>query len=126
MNMAVEFMTPRQAGHQAKKKTQKKIEHEPARKTTKTTKTPTKSFLLRYRDEDSLGGISQKTVELLTAATGLTTTDLVHQALLNMAKVYLPAYELDEGPLSKEQLEKIRSMSKVSDLPDESFDQSLF
>ena len=126
MNMAVDTnQTPRQAGHQKNKTTiNKKITNDTTR-TDKGTPSP-KSFLFRYRDKDSLGGISQKTVELLTEVTGLSTTDLVHQALLNMAKAYLPAYELDDGPLTKEQMSKIRSMSKVADLPDESFDQSLF
>ena len=125
MNMEVVTKTPRQAGHQ---KNTKNINKKVIDDTTRSNKNtpPPKSFLLRYRDKDSLGGISQQTVELLTEATGLSTTDLVHQALLNMAKTYLPAYELDDGPLTKEQLSKIRSMSKVSDLSDESFDQSLF
>lgn len=125
MNMEVVTKTPRQAGHQKNtKSTDKKITNDTTRSRKSTP--PPKSFLLRYRDKDSLGGISQKTVELLAEVTGLSTTDLVHQALLTMARTYLPAYELDDGPLTKEQMTKIRSMSKVSDLPDESFDQSLF
>ncbi|MFZ7337976.1 hypothetical protein ACLS0R_17240 [Comamonas jiangduensis] len=125
MNMAVGTKTPRQAGHESKTKNiNKNTTNDKTRSNQKTP--PPKSFLFRYREKDSLGGISQKTVELLAEATGLSTTDLVHQALLNMAKTYLPAYELDDGPLTKEQMSKIRSMSKVSDLPNESFDQSLF
>lgn len=125
MNMAVGTQTPRQAGHQKNTKSiNKKISNDTTRNSKRTP--PPKSFLFRYREKDTIGGISQKTVELLAEVTGLSTTDLVHQALLTMAKTYLPAYELDDGPLTKEQMSKIRSMSKVSDLPDESFDQSLF
>lgn len=41
-------------------------------------------------------------------------------------KVDTISYELDDGPLTKEQIEAIRKASIVSDLPEERFTRSLF
>lgn len=87
---------------------------------------PKETFLLRFRESDSLGGISKKTVELLSEVTGLTLTDLLHQSLLAMAAKHLPPYELDSAPLTDAQLGEIRAMSSATNTPDESFDQRLF
>lgn len=109
----------KRTNHATTKQTNKRISSE-AVPTTKET------FLLRFRESDSLGGISKKTVELLSDVTGLTLTDLLHQSLLAMAAKYLPAYELDDGPLSDVQLEEICALSSATSTPDESFDQRLF
>lgn len=41
-------------------------------------------------------------------------------------KVYTMPYELDDGPLTMEQIEAIRKASSVSDLPEERITRSLF
>lgn len=129
MTEEVVQMTPRRTAQ--KKPSHSKPNHptqvnEPTKKQANKPTPATETFLLRFRKNDSLGGISKKTVELLSEVTGLTSTDLIHRALLNMAATYLPAYELDDGPLTNEQITEIRSLSTASDLTDESFDQRLF
>lgn len=94
----------------------------------KSTATPSakRTFLLRFRESDSLGGISKETIELLSAVTGLTLTDLIHHSLLNLAEKYIPAYELDNSQLTEVQIDEISARSQATNTPDESFDQRLF
>ena len=64
-------------------------------------------ILLRYRDKDTPYGVTRKTATKLAATLGLTETQVVHVALANLAMQTLPRYEVDEGPLSQEQMDAI-------------------
>lgn len=64
-------------------------------------------ILLRYRDTDSAYGVTRKTAVRIAGALGLSETQVVHVALANLARQTLPRYELDEGPLSRAQMDAI-------------------
>jgi hypothetical protein len=64
-------------------------------------------ILLRYRDKDTAYGVTRKTTSKLADALGLSETQVVHVALANLARQTLPRYELDDGPLTKKQMDAI-------------------
>ncbi len=69
-------------------------------------------LLFRFRDADTLNGVSRATTEKLTAELGFTgETQLIHFALSKLAREVLPAYEADEGALTASQLKAIRAQS---------------
>ncbi|MFJ5356485.1 hypothetical protein [Pectobacterium sp. CHL-2024] len=82
----------------------------------------TDSFLLRFKDEDGISGISSKTFEHLIDATGMSKTELVHLALLGLVDKFLPAYEQDDGPLTEAQFRMLSEISQVHQEPDGSFE----
>jgi len=71
-------------------------------------KQPTPSgILLRYREKDTAYGVTRKTTTRLANTLGLSETQVVHVALANLARQTLPRYELDDGPLTQEQMDAI-------------------
>lgn len=69
---------------------------------------PTASgILLRYREKDTAFGVTRKTTARLADTLGLSETQVVHVALANLARQTLPRYELDDGPLTKAQMDAI-------------------
>lgn len=64
-------------------------------------------ILLRYREKDTPYGVTRKTTTRLADTLGLSETQVVHVALANLARQTLPRYELDDGPLTKEQMDAI-------------------
>ena len=86
-----------------------------------TTKTSTKSkakspqrapgqMLFRYRNQDTVAGISRKTALRMAETLGLSETQAIHLALARLAKETLPRYEPDDGPLNAEQIKAIRAL----------------
>ena len=69
--------------------------------------TPGTGLLLRYRDRDSAYGVTRRTTARLAETLGLSETQVVHVALANLARQTLPRYEVDNGPLTQEQLAAI-------------------
>jgi hypothetical protein len=67
----------------------------------------TSGILLRYRDKDTTFGVTRKTTAKLADTLGLSETQVVHVALANLARQTLPRYELDDGPLTKAQMDAI-------------------
>jgi hypothetical protein len=65
-------------------------------------------ILLRYRDRDSAFGVSRKTTVRMADALGVSETQVIHVALAHFARQTLPRYELDNGPLTDEQMDEIR------------------
>lgn len=80
------------------------------------------SFLLRFKDEDGVNGISSETFENLMNATGMSKTELVHFALVNLVEKFIPAYEQDDGPITEAQIRMLNEISQVRQVPDDSFD----
>ena len=79
-----------------------------AKRTASKRKQPSGSgILLRYRDRDTQFGVTRRTTAKLAATLGLSETQVVHVALANLARQTLPRYEVDDGPLTKEQLAAI-------------------
>ena len=64
-------------------------------------------ILLRYRDKDTAYGVTRKTTSRLADTLGLSETQVGHVALANLARQTLPQYELDNGPLTDEQMDAI-------------------
>ncbi|MFT8479146.1 MAG: hypothetical protein ABF917_10280 [Gluconobacter oxydans] len=83
------------------------------------------SYLFRLRNQDTPTGVAIETVERLMTITGLSKTEVTHLALREMADRYIPKYEMDDGPLSEEQLEAVRRASSATEIPDERFSRSL-
>jgi hypothetical protein len=79
-----------------------------AKRTSAKRKQPAPSgILLRYRDKDTAYGVTRKTTTRLASTLGLSETQVVHVALANLARQTLPRYELDDGPLTEEQMDAI-------------------
>ena len=67
-------------------------------------------ILLRYRDRDSAYGVSRATAVKLADTLGVSETQVIHVALAHLAKQTLPRYEIDNGPLTDEQMGEIRRL----------------
>lgn len=67
-------------------------------------------ILLRYRDKDTAYGVTRRTTTRLAASLGLSETQVVHVALANLARQTLPRYEVDEGPLTRGQMDAIERL----------------
>ena len=65
-------------------------------------------ILLRYRDRDSALGVSRETAVRMADALGVSETQVIHVALAYFARQTLPRYEIDNGPLTDEQMDEIR------------------
>ena len=73
-------------------------------------RTPGTGLLLRYRDRDSAYGVTRRTTTRLAETLGLSETQVVHVALANLARQTLPRYEVDNGPLTPDQLAAISKL----------------
>lgn len=60
-----------------------------------------KKFLLKFGDEDTPYGVTRTTLKSLAKVLGMTETMTVQLALSRLASENLPAYEKDDGPLSR-------------------------
>jgi hypothetical protein len=67
-------------------------------------------ILLRYREKDSAYGVSRATAVKLADTLGVSETQVIHVALAHLAKQTLPRYEIDNGPLTEEQMDEIRRL----------------
>lgn len=69
-----------------------------------------KAVLFRYRDADSVVGVSRGTAGKLAQKLGLNETQVLHYAMAQLARCELPQYEPDDGPLSKGDVDAIRKL----------------
>ena len=76
-------------------------------------KSKTPSMLLKFKRKDSPLGVQKATVKQMANLLGFNETDVVHYALSKLAREIIPAYELDDGPLSESEINKIRKLSGV-------------
>lgn len=67
-------------------------------------------ILLRYRERDSAYGVSRRTAVKLAETLGLSETQVIHVALAHFARQNLPQYEVDNGPLTRQQMDEIRRL----------------
>lgn len=67
----------------------------------------TEGILLRYRDRDTPYGVTRGTAIRVAESLGLSETQVVHVALASLARQTLPRYEVDAGPLTREQMDAI-------------------
>ena len=73
----------------------------------------TPKMLLKFKRKDSLLGVQKTTVKKMADLLGFNETEVVHYALSKLAKEIIPAYELDDGPLTESELKKIKVLSGV-------------
>ena len=62
----------------------------------------------RYRTVDSQSGVTRRTAKRLAEHLGVDETQVIHQALHELAARVLPQYERDEGPLLAAQMRQIK------------------
>lgn len=67
-------------------------------------------LLLKYRERDTVTGITRATARRVAKVLGLNETQAIHLAMAQLAKEVLPAYEPDNGPLKPKELEAIRKL----------------
>lgn len=87
--------------------------------------TAPKKFLFQLRARDNEYGVSEETFSRLMDELALNQTELVHKALRYLAHDVLPAYELDNGPLTDVQHAAITKMSGM-EITEEDLDSPLF
>jgi hypothetical protein len=62
----------------------------------------------RYRTTDTTTGITRSTAKQLAERLGVDETQVIHQALHELAVKWLPQYEADDGPLTAAQVQQLR------------------
>ncbi|MGL6009931.1 MAG: hypothetical protein ACRC0J_00215 [Shewanella oncorhynchi] len=87
--------------------------------------TTPKKFLFQLRARDNEYGVSEATFTRLMEELALNQTELVHKALRYLAHDVLPAYELDNGPLTDAQHTAITKISGM-EISKEDLDSPLF
>jgi hypothetical protein len=70
-------------------------------------------LLLKFRAQDSEFGVTRETVKALARHFSFTETQVIHLALSRLAKVELPGYEPDDGPLSARELKDLRKIAQA-------------
>ena len=66
------------------------------------------AMLFRFRAQDTAFGVTRRTTHALAEQLGMSETQVLHVALARMARDTLPAYEVDNGPLTDKQLAALR------------------
>ena len=74
--------------------------------------TPT-TMLLKFKHKDTVMGVQKQTVKRMAELLGFNETDVVHYALSKLAREVIPAYEIDDGPLTASQINKIKALSGI-------------
>ncbi len=66
------------------------------------------NLLVKFRAKDTQFGVTRGTVKALAKELDVNETQVIHMALSKLASDVLPAYELDDGPLTAKQVAAIR------------------
>ena len=66
------------------------------------------SLLVKFRSKDTQFGVTRGTVKALAKALDVNEAQVIHMALSKLAGDVLPAYELDDGPLTTKQVVALR------------------
>jgi len=67
-------------------------------------------------EHDSEARISRRTLARMAAARGTSETEVLHLAARRLADEILPLYEPDNGPLSNEQMSRIKELANTPEL----------
>lgn len=65
------------------------------------------NLLLKFKSKDSQYGVTRETLKALAEEMDVSETMAVHLALSRLAKDVLPAYEVDDGPLTASDLARV-------------------
>jgi hypothetical protein len=76
-------------------------------------KAKAEKLLVTFKKKDGLISVRKSTVKRMSELLGFNETDVVHYALSKLAKEIIPAYELDDGPLSNAEIKKIKQLSGI-------------
>lgn len=80
---------------------------------------PTRSIsnqiAFRYRSNDSAAGVTRETAKRLADFLGVDETQVIHQALHELATRVLPQYDADDGPLTAAQVRQIRKRAPLGE-----------
>ena len=71
------------------------------------------TMLLKFKHKDTVMGVQKQTVKRMAELLGFNETDVVHYALSKLAREVIPAYEIDDGPLTESQINKIKALSAI-------------
>ena len=66
------------------------------------------NLLVKFRSRDTQFGVTRRTVKALAKELDMNETQVIHIALSKLASDVLPAYELDDGPLTAKQVAALR------------------
>lgn len=69
------------------------------------------SLLLKFKSKDTPSGVTRMTLKSVAESLGLSETMAVHKALAGLARDVLPAYAIDDGPLSKADVFWVQSVA---------------
>lgn len=72
---------------------------------------PADKLLVRFRGKDNRFGVTRATLARLADKLGLNETQVIHYALSQLASSELPAYEPDDGPLTKREIQAIQKLA---------------
>ena len=70
------------------------------------------NLLLKFKAKDSPYGVTRETLKLLAEEMDVSETMVLHLAISRFAKEVLPAYEMDDGPLKKTDIDFVREKAK--------------
>ncbi len=70
------------------------------------------NLLLKFKVKDTPYGVTRETLKAIAEEIDVSETMAIHLALSRLAKDVLPAYEMDDGPLSKSDLARIRKVAQ--------------
>jgi hypothetical protein len=70
------------------------------------------NLLLKFKSKDSSYGVTRETLKALAKEMDVTETQVVHLAISRFAKEVLPAYEMDDGPLTAKDIAQIRKVAR--------------
>ena len=70
------------------------------------------NLLIKFKSKDSRYGVTRKTLQALAAEMDVSETMVVHLAISRFAKEVLPAYAMDDGPLTTGDIARIRKAAQ--------------
>ena len=70
------------------------------------------NLLLKFKSRDSSYGVTRETLKALAEEMDVSETTVVHLAISRFAREVLPAYEMDDGPLTAADIKRIRKVAQ--------------
>lgn len=69
------------------------------------------NLLLKFKSKDSPYGVTRETLKALAEEMDVSETMAVHLALSRLVRDVLPAYEVDDGPLTARDIAHVRTVA---------------
>ena len=70
------------------------------------------NLLIKFKSRDSRYGVTRETLKALAEEMDVSETKVVHLAISRFAKEVLPAYAMDDGPLTMTDIARIRKAAR--------------